>query len=97
MNHFQYSFLLLALLVCQVAFVVMVWVYQGQLMVEFDNAFDLVWKQRGTEPAVVDSFQTVVSIDWYIVYVRLSYYEIPFPVQMLRKRWTLGLQECGLP
>ncbi|KAL5287327.1 CD63.2 family protein [Megaselia abdita] len=54
-----YSFLLLALLVCQIVFVVMVWVYQSQLLVEFDNAFNLAWKQRNDDPAVMDSFQTV--------------------------------------
>lgn len=54
--------LLLALLVCQIVFVVMVWVYQAQLLTEFDNAVTLAWNQKDSEPAVMDSFQTVVSI-----------------------------------
>lgn len=59
---FQYALILLILLLCQIAFVVMVWVYQTQLIQEMDEGFDTIWKNHIKEPVPMDSFQTIVSI-----------------------------------
>uniref|UniRef100_T1GID6 Tetraspanin n=1 Tax=Megaselia scalaris TaxID=36166 RepID=T1GID6_MEGSC len=54
-----YALILLILLLCQIAFVVMVWVYQTQLIQEMDEGFDTIWKNHIKEPVPMDSFQTI--------------------------------------
>lgn len=61
-SYFQCCKLLVVALIGQFALVVLFWIFQTDLLTIFDSIFKSAWDQQGTDPSIMGSYQTIVSI-----------------------------------